>query len=388
MTKTADKKMLAMNEALVLGALRQHELTEASDNLNAQLRSEITERKQVEEALRDSDAYSQSLFESNSDCVKVLDLDGRILRINVNGQHVMEIDDLSKIFGQHWSRLWPPEMHTQIEGALAEARAGRTGRFSSFGPTAKGTPKWWDVIVTSIPGADGRPTRLVASSRDITEQKASEQRQVLLTNELAHRGKNLLAVVLSITFRSLSGTQPLGEARDILIQRLHALARSQSVLMSQGFEGAPLAEIVSLEFESFSDRVQAAGPEVMLNPRVAQTFALIVHELATNATKHGALSTPQGQIKIHWSIEGVGPEARFRFKWQELDGPTVIPPTRQGFGRILLEKAVAQEFGSPPTVLFDPDGLTYQIDAPLSVVAAGRAATLSETQESLKLLKF
>jgi two-component sensor histidine kinase len=145
------------------------------------------------------------------------------------------------------------------------------------------------------------------------------------------------------------------------------------VLIAEGFEGAPLNEIVRLEFESFSDRVKAVGPRVMLNPRVAQTFTLLVHELATNATKYGALSRPDGQIEIHWSIEGVDADARFRFQWQELNGPPVLPPTRQGFGRILLEKAAAQEFGVLPKVRFAPEGLIYEIEAPLSVVAASNS---------------
>jgi two-component sensor histidine kinase len=109
-----------------------------------------------------------------------------------------------------------------------------------------------------------------------------------------------------------------------------------------------------------------------LNPRVAQTFALVVHELATNATKHGALSGPRGHIAIHWSVEGAGTEARFQFRWKELDGPPVVPPTRQGFGRVMLEKAVAQEFGVPAKIDFAPEGLSYEINAPLSVVKAGR----------------
>ena len=146
----------------------------------------------------------------------------------------------------------------------------------------------------------------------------------------------------------------------------------RAVLVTAGFEGAPVAEIIRLEFEAFSERVKAVGPDVMLNPKTAQTFALVVHELATNAAKHGALSWPRGQIAIHWSIEGVGAEARFKFQWQERDGPPVAPPTHQGFGRIVLEKAAAQEFGTLPKIRFLSDGLSYEIDAPLSVVAASR----------------
>ena len=221
------------------------------------------------------------------------------------------------------------------------------------------------VNIRPLKNQHGEVTGAINCFYDISERKLAEERQLLLTGELAHRGKNLLAVILSITSRSLSGARPLAEARDVLIQRLHALARNQSVLIAEGFEGAPLTEIVRLEFESFSDRVKAVGPRVMLNPRVAQTFTLLVHELATNATKYGALSRPDGQIAIHWSIEGVGADARFRFQWQELNGPPVVPPTRQGFGRILLEKAAAQEFGVLPKVRFAPEGLIYEIEAPL-----------------------
>ena len=160
------------------------------------------------------------------------------------------------------------------------------------------------------------------------------------------------------------------EARDVLIQRLHALGRSQSLLINQSFKGAPLDEVVRLEIEAFSDRVRTVGPDVMVNPGVAQTFALVMHELSTNAIKHGALSRPEGQIAIQWTIEGVGSEAKFQFQWRELGGPPVVPTTHRGFGRILIEKAVEQEFGRPPMIRFTPEGLIYEITAPLSLVAA------------------
>jgi two-component sensor histidine kinase len=225
-----------------------------------------------------------------------------------------------------------------------------------------------------IRDAAGNLVRWFGTNTDITNERKAEERQLLLMNELAHRGKNLLAVIQSIASRSLSGTRSLTEARDVLVNRIQALAQSQSALLNEGFEGAPIAEIIRLEFQGFSERVKAVGPELMLNSRVAQTFALLVHELATNATKYGALSGPEGQVSIRWSIEDPGTEARFKFHWQERDGPPVTLPTRQGFGRTVLEKAAAQDFGALPKISFAPTGLTYEIDAPLSVVAAGSVA--------------
>jgi two-component sensor histidine kinase len=102
-----------------------------------------------------------------------------------------------------------------------------------------------------------------------------------------------------------------------------------------------------------------------------------VHELATNAAKYGALSLPErGQVDIHWSIEGAAKDARFKFRWQERDGPPVTPPTRQGFGSVLIEKVAAQDFGAEPTIRFAPEGVSYEIDAPLLVMTTPKTDLL------------
>jgi two-component sensor histidine kinase len=107
-----------------------------------------------------------------------------------------------------------------------------------------------------------------------------------------------------------------------------------------------------------------------------QTFALLLHELATNAAKYGALSRPdKGRVDIHWSIEGKAEDARFKFQWRERDGPPVVAPTRKGFGSILLDKLAAQDFGTQPMITFAPAGLNYSIDASLQVMTAGNQRT-------------
>jgi two-component sensor histidine kinase/PAS domain-containing protein len=212
---------------------------------------------------------------------------------------------------------------------------------------------------------------------DITERKQAEERQLLLTREIAHRGGNLLAVVQSIVARSLSGTRPLAEMREILARRIQALSRGLLILLVDGVEGVSLNETIRSEFETFSDQVEASGPVVMLKPQAAQTVALVVHELATNASKYGALSRPEGQVAMTWSITGTGPEARFKFHWQERGGPPVAPPSREGFGRMVLEKAAEAAFGAAPKVSFAPKGLLYELDVLLSdiVVAVNPGAT-------------
>lgn len=507
-TEKFQAKMLAMNEALVLGSLHQHELTEAAELLNIRLQREIAQRKQVEVALRESEERFRYLFNSMDEGFCVIEkveghagepLDFRYLEANpafttqsgISGMVGKTLRQILPDEAEGWCSIYDTVLRTgepirferglvkhgrvlnlyafriedethhrvavifkditerrRAEVALRDSEerfrtlfelgpvavyscdasgvilefnsraaelwgrapaAGDTderfcGSFKLFRPDGTFMPHeqcpMAEVISGKIPAVHDaevlieRPDRsqviVIVNIRslknergeitgaincfyDITERKQAEQRQQFLMKELAHRGKNLLAVVQSIAFRSLSGTRPLPEAREVLIQRLHALARSQSALITENFKGASVAEIIRLEFEGFSDRVKAVGPDMMLNPRVSQTFALVVHELATNATKYGALSETGGRIAIYWSIEGEGTEARFKFRWQELGGPPVVPPIRQGFGSVVLEKAAAQDFGAQPKISFELEGLNYEIDAPLSVVAIGGA---------------
>lgn len=237
---------------------------------------------------------------------------------------------------------------------------------------------FFDVIYSSSPlKAGDEIIGLVVVFQDVTERKRSEERQRLLAHELEHRSRNLLTVVQSIVSRSLPAKDAFDEIRQSLLRRLRSLAQSQNLLMSRGFEGATVAEIVSGELAAFSDRTDVTGPNVMLQVQVAQTLTLIVHELATNATKHGALSRPSGHVAVQWWIEGAGADARFRFRWLERGGPRVFRPTRQGFGRDLLEKAAGQDFASTPTIRFEEDGLRYDIDAPASVVLVPRGLNRS-----------
>jgi PAS domain S-box-containing protein len=378
-TAQSHEKLLTMNQALMLGSLHQHELTEVADSLNVKLEMEITERKRVEAALRISDEHYRTLFELGPVAVYACDASGVIQDFNRRAVDLWgrepAIGDINERFCGSFKLSRPDgssmpheqcPMAEVLSGKISEARDGEV-----LIERLDGSRVTVVVNIRPLKNQSGEITGAINCFYDITERKEAEQRQQFLMNELTHRGQNLLAVISSIASQTLSGTRSLTEAREVLTQRIQALARSQSVLVAGGFEGAPLTGIIRLAFESFSDRVKAAGPHVMLNAKAAQTFSLIVHELATNAVKYGALSLPNGQVTIHWSTEGTGAEARFGFQWQERGGPRVTPPTRKGFGRTVLERAAAQAFGAPPTIRFAPEGMSYEIDAPLSVMMAG-----------------
>ena len=150
-----------MNEALLVSSIRQHELTEQAEEATA--------------ALRVSEAFSRGILENSPDCVKVLDAAGRLVGMNANGQCLMEIDDFATVEGRPWRDLWPQEGQAEVLAAIGAARAGGTGKFQSRGLSAKGTPKWWDVIIAPIRDGEGEVIRFVSVSRDITERRQSEQ---------------------------------------------------------------------------------------------------------------------------------------------------------------------------------------------------------------------
>lgn len=129
------------------------------------------------EQLIDDNNLNRWMFESSPDCVKLLDLEGRLLEMNRNGQCAMEVDDFSRLCGGAWQSFWPKESHADIEQSMAAAISGNVGRFSAFCPTAKGTPKWWDVTVTPVRGEDGRIEKLLSVSRDITALQIAKDEQ-------------------------------------------------------------------------------------------------------------------------------------------------------------------------------------------------------------------
>jgi PAS domain S-box-containing protein len=345
---------------------------------------DITERKRTEGALRASEERFRTLFELGPSAVYSCDARGVIRDFNLRatelwGRTPARGDDSERFCGS--IKMFRPDgsfmSHDQCPMAwVVSGKVSEVNDEEVIVERPDGSRVTAVVNIRPLKNDRGEVTGAINCAYDITERKQVEEHQKFLMNELAHRGGNLLAVIQSIVSRSLAGTKPLAEERNTLMRRLQALARSQSALMNKGFQGAHVAEIVRLEFEGFSDRIAATGPDVMLNSRAAQTFALLLHELATNAIKYGALSLQdKGQVNIQWSIEGEAEEARFKFHWQERDGPPVVVPIRKGFGSVLLEKLASQDFGAPPEIIFAPDGLSYSIDASLPVLTAGDQRT-------------
>ena len=161
--------------------------------------TDITDRKQAEEALRESEEFNKRILESSSDCIKLIDLEGRLQYMNAGGQCIMEVDNFSCCLNAEWVSLWPEAARPDLEAAITIAKTGRMGKFQGFCPTAKGTPKWWDVVVTPMQDEAGQVTQFLAVSRDITVLKQAEVEFLQTTAQLEASNKELEAFAYSVS---------------------------------------------------------------------------------------------------------------------------------------------------------------------------------------------
>jgi two-component sensor histidine kinase len=196
------------------------------------------------------------------------------------------------------------------------------------------------------------------------ELESLRARERLVVNESSHRVKNILAVVHSLVQRTLSAEGSAHEVKDRLQQRLNALARAQETLVANEWRGGALERIIADELAAYRDRIHIEGPHITIAGQLVQTFSLLLHELATNAAKHGALANQQGTVSVTWHIDP-NPD-RLAFRWQEKGGPLVEPPAKKGFGSALLEGALPQ---STSRLVFDPTGFVFEVEMPLSAIA-------------------
>jgi len=228
-----------------------------------------------------------------------------------------------------------------------------------------GSWRWlsaWGIVEFEGEGANRKPVAITGASRDLTERKEAEDFQRLLLNELKHRVKNTLATIQALTAQTLSTARDLPSASEALEQRIVSMAKAHDLLIARSWESAELEEVVTSALEAFSPaQVRISGEPVEISARQTLALSMGLHELATNATKYGALSCPDGRVTVRW----VGDGESLLIDWEESGGPAVTPPTKKGFGSRLLERLLTSELGAEPTLDYAPDGLKCRIAARL-----------------------
>ena len=302
---------------------------------------------------------------SSDDAIISKTLDGFITSWNGGATRIFGYEP-SEMICQSILRLIPPELHDEESEILARLQRGeRIDHFETVRVAKDG--RRIDVSLTVSPLRD-RSGKVVGASkvgRDITERKRAEKLQRILTDELSHRVKNTLATVQAIASQSLARSRSPSEFVDSFGGRLQALANAQTLLTRSQMQGADMMALVNEQVlvGAVTDRISCSGPLLVLDPQAAVHMALVLHELATNARKYGALSVPDGRLSVTWEMRTNG-GCSLHLAWKESDGPKVSAPRGHGFGRALIEQTV-QSHGGRVSVHYHRDGLTCEIDLPL-----------------------
>ena len=200
---------------------------------------------------------------------------------------------------------------------------------------ADGEARWIELRGLVSYDGDGRPTRLVGVHIDITERKRVEEQQRRLVAELDHRVKNVLATVQAVAAHTMQASSSMEHFVAALDGRIRSMGSTHELLSHRRWLGIPLAELVERELAPYAtgSNTEIGGPEVMLSAEAGQTMAMVLHELVTNAAKHGALSVPSGRVSIRWRLPLNGSASdRLVFTWRETGGPLVVPPSKSGYG--------------------------------------------------------
>ena len=235
---------------------------------------------------------------------------------------------------------------------------------------ARGGRRFWgNGVCMRFDGNGG--TALLKILRDETPTKLADEQRVLLLNELNHRVKNTLATVQSIAEQTLRAGQVEPQTRKILAERLIALSDAHDVLVRENWAGADLRSIIDGVVAAHQDdeqsRFQLDGPPVRLSPQQAVSVSLVLHELTTNALKHGSLTVAQGYAAITWNVAQDGADRRYMtLLWKEVGGPPVAPPRKSGFGTRLIERSFDADQAGQARLTYDAAGLRCSIDIELS----------------------
>ncbi|WEX76160.1 PAS domain-containing protein [Sinorhizobium numidicum] len=347
---SVNEEAQSTNEELEASKEEMQSLNEELSTINAELSGKIEELDHANSDLK-------NLFESTQIATVFLDRNLVIRNFTPAASSFFNIrlSDIGRPLTELSSKLDYPELKEQIAsvfktGDVMEHRVARDGDGKHY-------------LVRLIPYRDeaARIEGVVVTVVDVTRMAEAEAHQQTLVSELNHRVKNMLAVVISIANHTLEGSRSPREFHAALNGRLQAMARAYGLLTQSHWTEAPVEDLVRQELEAFgSSRFELRGPDLRLNPQQGLSVGMAIHELATNASKYGALSKSEGKVLVEWELAN----DRFRLAWQENDGPPVTKPEKEGFGLSLLKGEIGYRLDGEVETLFRPEGLLVRISFP------------------------
>jgi PAS domain S-box-containing protein len=318
----------------------------------------------------------EAIVNSSADAIYSLTVDGTIMTWNRAAEQLYGYT-AQEILGCNVDILFPPQQEGRpfpTHARLLEEKQlhHETVRISKSG-------KQIDVAISVAPiqNADDEVEGVSVIARDITERKRAEDHIQFLLRETAHRSKNLLAIIQAIAGQTARSAGTIEQFQSRFTQRLHAIALCHDLLFSEDWKRANLADLVRLQLSPFVEpglRVMLEGPDVFLTPEAAQSIALALHELATNATKYGALSAPTGNVDVTWALGNNDVDSRLHLSWRERNGPPVSPPSHSGFGSTVIDGLIAQSLDGTVAIDFAAEGFSWMLDISSAYIVNGQRA--------------
>jgi PAS domain S-box-containing protein len=281
--------------------------------------------------------------------------------------------------GEWWIAHIHPDDRDRVEEHIRSVIHGTQNDWSHEYRFRRADGSYADVLDRGymVRSSAGAPQRMIGAMQDISQRKQAEQRLRLVHQELGHRLKNVLTMVQAIASQTLRNAPSMEAARDILAARLVTMGKAQDVLLAGSLEAADIGAVLDAALEPHggpgAGRFRLRGPELHLNPGPALSLALLVHELATNAIKYGALSVENGYVDLVWTLTD-GDPACLALRWSEHGGPKVMEPSRRGFGSRLITLGLGGDGSGNVELDFEPTGVVCTLTAPLAGLAAELAA--------------
>jgi PAS domain S-box-containing protein len=318
-------------------------------------------------------ALLAAIVSSSDDAIISKDLNGIITSWNAGAEELFGYS-AEEAIGHHISLIAPPERVEEMADILAKIACGeKVVHFETQRRRSDGAIVDISLTVSPIYDEAGRVVGASKIAHDITERRHAEERLRLLMRELDHRAKNVLAVAQAMLRLTHAETVP--DYVNALEGRIRALARVHSRVAESRWNGADLRALAAADIDVFSEaggRMTAEGDAVWVTPAAAQVIAIVLHELSTNAAKHGALSSDSGSVAIRWHRDASGD---LNLSWTEDDGPAVVEPSRRGFGTQIIERGIPDQLGGTAETTWSPAGLRCAFVIPAAhIVEPGRRA--------------
>jgi PAS domain S-box-containing protein len=329
---------------------------------------DITERKRAVAALEESEARYRALYDDNPSMYFTVDASGTVLSVNEFGARQLGYTP-AELVGQSVLEVVHEE---DREAALRHLASCADGTGSVVAAELRklhrdGSIVWVREVARAVRETAGQRTVLLLVCEEVTERKRAEEHQRLLVAELDHRVKNVLATVQAVAAHSMETSSSIEHFVAAFDGRIRSMGSTHELLSHRRWLGIPLAELVEQQLAPYTtvSNTNIDGPDVLLSAEAGQTMAMTLHELATNAAKYGALSTPRGRVSVRWKLRsnGHGP-ATLELEWHEQGGPVVTFPAQAGFGTSVVRDLIPYELGGTVELKFAPDGVHCVIVIP------------------------